>query len=260
MHLETVASSFREEILTMQEKQIRKDQTYSLLRGENLKGQIDSLLSTVLDQQSLIRQCHEKSTELSHCLSGDETPLPAPGTSEVQMAGTNVPSWRSKTPGRTCLCHRRRFKRTARSISRMFGALYIAYSGIPYLNSRCRSCNALERGHPPQADVLLSFTYLFPAWLVPWAMTLVVNGSQPKFDYNFRVFHCVSYSSQIFQCAYQGDVPGMKRILQNKAGSPFDVTSEPQHSLLVVSYALPHLNSWILIRFGEIGCSFARTR
>ena len=243
MHLGIVVSSVRDEILTMKEKKTCKKHAYNTRGGADLIGGIDTLSSATFDQQMLVRQDHDNSAELSDRLTTKKDSLLASEDPAVQTTDKTVPSWRSKSSICTCLCYQRRSKRTARSMSRVFGALYVAYSGVPYLNTRCRSCNALKRRQRTQTDVLVSFTYFFPAWLLPWAVRLVVERSQPRFDYNFRIFHCVSYSSRIFQCAYQGDIVGMKSILQKKAGSPFDVTSEPQHSLLVVSCTLPYLSS-----------------
>lgn len=60
------------------------------------------------------------------------------------------------------------------------------------------------------------------------------------FDFNLRVLHYVHYSSPIFQCAYQGDSLGMKNLLKARLGSPFDMTSGPQRSLLGVWLPFPY--------------------
>ena len=131
-----------------------------------------------------------------------------------------------------CRCHNRSSKRSPQVMDQIIGSLFAGYSGIPCLIPQCnvlscqRSC--------PNPDVTVSVTYFFPAWILSQAFTLAFKRSVGGFDYNIRIINCVSYLSLIFQYAYQGDVSRMKSLLKSKLGSPFDVTSNPQRSLLGV--------------------------
>ena len=147
----------------------------------------------------------------------------------------------SQAPKCNCCFHERYSKRSPRVADRTVGTLFVEYSNLPYLiglykkSSYAQSCTG--------SHFRFSLAYFFPIWFLSCAIILVVQDHARGFDFNFRVLRYVSYSSPIFQYAYQGDALGMKNLLGRRLGSPFDVTSGPQRSLLGVRLSFTHKHS-----------------
>lgn len=131
-----------------------------------------------------------------------------------------------------CCCHDRYSERSPRVADKIFGTLFTGYSGIPYLTRKCDESSCAQSCSWPHAT--FSLTYFFPMWFLSYLITLAVKQHSWGFDYNLRFIHYVGYSSLMFQYAYQGNVPGMKSLIKSRLGSPFEVTSERQRSLLGV--------------------------
>lgn len=131
-----------------------------------------------------------------------------------------------------CCCHYKSLNRSPRVVDRIFGSLSAAYSGVTSAVPQCNVLDCAKSCAGP--DITLSLTYFFPPWLLYWGINLKFTQATRGFNHNFRVIQCVEYSSPIFRYAYEGDVSRMKALLKGKLGSPFDVTYEPQRSLLGV--------------------------
>ena len=232
MHLKAVVSSVRNEILAVRENQKSSEEAYHQSM-RSFAGQMGSLSKAILDQGHLAEQGCDKPVNLDGLDTGRAL-LPVVECNTNSETVTDITNWQARPSNNTCLCHRRRSKRSARTLDQFIGSLYVMYSGGSFPDPRCNPVNCVQRSK--FSDFLLSLTYFFPAWILSWAFTLIVKRSKPGFDFNFRVYHCVTYSSPIFQYAYQGDVSKLKSLLQNRLGSPFDVTSEPQRSLLTVQF------------------------
>ena len=220
--LETIARSSSDNIAKIKDDQLR------MMRR---------LESAILTEQPLPLVVGRSQNEsVGSQVSLDPRPSPQLRTGTTCLAETCLPGWRLALHQCVCCCHQRYSKRSSRSLNQIFGTLSAAYSGIPYLAPECNLPSCTRSCLIPSS--LFSLTFFFPTWILVWAITLTLKRSALGFDYNIRLFYCVSYSSPIFQCAYQGNVSGMKYILQNGLGSPFDVTPEPQRTLLGVSTSL----------------------
>lgn len=128
-----------------------------------------------------------------------------------------------------CRCHPKRTRRSPKAFDQVAGVLSASYSTTQHLTPQCK-----VQCYPNSSTSAVSATYLFPTWFLSWAVSVGIAVSEQGFDYNLRWIHRVSYSSAIFQCAYQGDVSNMKMLFKAKLGSPFDVATEKQKSLLAV--------------------------
>ena len=159
----------------------------------------------------------------NHCFSITVTPVSSQGSYEHC----------------NCRCHQRNTTRSPKAFDRVAGVLFAGYSGIPCLALQC-NINSCRNSCPMTSKGVASVQYFFPSWCLSWAVSLWIKHSQGGFDYNFRLMHCVSYSSPIFLSAYRGDAASMKMLLKAKMGSPFDVAAgERQKSLLTV--LIPHV-------------------
>ena len=133
-----------------------------------------------------------------------------------------------------CSCHHKSLSRSPRAVDRIFGTLFIACSGF---SSTIPKCNVPSCAHSCAGpDIALSLTYFFPLWLLSWGINLKFTPAIRGFNHHFRIIQFVEYSSPIFRCAYEGDVSRMKALLKGRLASPFDVTFEPQRSLLGVCF------------------------
>ena len=138
----------------------------------------------------------------------------------------------------TCNSHEQYSKRSPRVADRIIGTLFAGYSDVSYLICFCNKLSGARSC--ANSHFMFSLTYFFPLWILSCAIILRIQKHMWGFDFNLRVIRYVSYSSPIFQYAYQGDVLGMKGLLRRRLGSPFDVTSEPQRTLLGVWLPFAH--------------------
>ena len=172
-------------------------------------------------------------------------PSPAPQIPELVTAMTNTGVLdlnQSISSHCNCSCHERHSTRTPRLTDKFLGTLFGSFD-VPYSSRECLSCIR----SCPSSQFMFSLTYFFPFWLLSWAITLSFQKCKWGLDHSFRVINCVSFSSPIFQHAYQGHVSEMKSLLKARLGSPFDVTPETQKSLLVVWFIFVLLKAYLLI-------------
>ena len=133
--------------------------------------------------------------------------------------------------GCICICHRRQTKQTPKSLTSFLGALFIGYAGLPRIAQPCNVQDCIQRTSPT-----FIITYFFPSWLLARALFMVINLSShdgPQFHLRFP--RVMSNNSLIFNYAATGNVDGIKQILQQRLGSPFDVDTDTSYSPLMVS-------------------------
>ena len=163
------------------------------------------------------------------------------GRNEVSNTREIALSLQNEEPQCNCCSHEKYFKRSPHVADKALGTLFVGYSDIPFLISLCKSLNKARSC--TGSHFMFSLAYFFPIWFLSCAILLIVQDHPLGFDINLRVLHYVSYSSPIFQCAYQGDSLGMKSLLKRRLASPFDVTAGPRRSLLGVRSAFSHNHS-----------------
>ena len=134
--------------------------------------------------------------------------------------------------GCVCVCHRRRIRETPKFLTHFLGTLFIGYAGLPRVIQPCNVPGCTQRTGPT-----VTLTYFFPVWLLARALFMAMKISScdgPQFC--LRVPRIVSNSSAIFTVARKGDVEGIKQILQQRQGSPFDRDVFIGYSPIMVSY------------------------
>ena len=140
-------------------------------------------------------------------------------TESIQITATSFCSKRLNHC--LCNCHRhgRSTKRTPKILNRFFGILFIGYLGIPYINEPCDDADCAQRS---KSDIRL--VYHFPAWLLARAFILLFKSSPARGpELNIHMPRIISNSSRIFSYAVQGDIDGIRNILNQGLGSPMDV-------------------------------------
>ena len=232
MHLIAIANSVRGNMEKIKEHQARIEQSHSqqVVRLDDFMRNMTT--TTIKDQQMLAERGNKKisntASNLDISLNARRSSL-EPGSAEKE---TCLSTCQPASQQCKCCCHRKHSNRSFRFLDGITGTLFVGHCRTPYLALGCnlRSCTQTCL----LSDFLFTLTYFFPTWLLSWAIKSAFKISTSGFDYNFRVLNCVSYSSPIFQCAYQADVAGIEALLRSKSGSPFDVTPEPQRSVLGV--------------------------
>ena len=131
----------------------------------------------------------------------------------------------------SCICHLRQQLETPPLLNRVIGSLFVGYTSVPVLMSRCNNptCNR-------NSDASISATYMFPQWF--WyrvlSMTLLYTR-RDGLEFNIRMYRVDADYSPIFQYATTGNVSGMKALLRNGEASPFVIGKEVQMSPLIAS-------------------------
>lgn len=131
-----------------------------------------------------------------------------------------------------CSCHSVQDKKSPSFMNRMLGQLFIGYSGLPFLSSKCDS-SACVRGQIPTVNA----EYWFPlgfCWsqIVRLHLTYEANTG-PSFQ--LSTLRRVSDSAQCVHFALNGNIDGLKSLFSQGVASPRDVSSTRGYSLLRVS-------------------------
>ncbi len=233
LRMETIAYSLRNDLARTQEDQARLEKSHrqSFVRLETF---MEPLTRIYVDHQQITANRDHKGLlgAVQDPTKGLHTKDCSSEYGDQAVAITvNATSISNIAPQCKCCCHQKYSKRSPRLVDRIVGTLFTGYSGIPGLGPRCNVHSCVHSC--PSPDAMLSLTYFFPTWFISGAITMALKKTTRGF-YNIRVIRYVSYSSPIFQYAYQGDISGMKALLKGRLGSPFDVTPETQRSLLGV--------------------------
>lgn len=155
-------------------------------------------------------------------------------TSEAQAIGVRVrrnigPVCR---PNCTCTCHLEHTSNTSGYLDRILGRLFVGYSGLPLLNTRC-DVEKCQRSQSPS----VSAEYWFPLGFC-WSQIIRLEfGYQSQIgpQFGLTTLRRVPDSAQCVKFALEGDVDGLKGLFRHGMASPKDVSSTRGYSLLRVS-------------------------
>lgn len=134
-----------------------------------------------------------------------------------------------------CACHRPKHLKSPPYLHTILGSLFVGYVGLPVVSSRCDvfECNN-------NTSAALWVDYFFPTWFlsrkIHFSLTYRSNSGPEQ---SLRVSRIVTSTSQIIQFAMQGDAQGIKAILENGQGSPYD-TDGINTPLIVRGTSFPH--------------------
>ena len=147
--------------------------------------------------------------------------------------------------GCICICHHRQNRQTPEFLTRFFGTLFIGYTGLPLIIQPCDIHTCIQRTSPT-----IIITYFFPLWLLARALFLVIKLSSCDGPHvSLRVPRIRTDNSVIFTFSSLGNVNGVKQVLQQRLGSPFDVVDFDGFSALMVSMVPCMKYDNVLIQF-----------
>jgi hypothetical protein len=215
MRLEGIAYTLRNDLMKMHEDQAKSEESHRhyMVKLETFMEPMARILPS-FEMEPILPTYEQRGAGLS-------------------LTKQNLPQ-SSETPQCQCHCHHRRLNRSPPIVDRIFGTVFASYSGVSRGNSRCDVLSCAQSCANP--EITLSLTYFFPPWLLSGGINVTITQKARGLNNNLRVIQCVDYSSPIFRYAYEGDVSRMKALLRGRLGSPFDVTSGPQRSLLGVRF------------------------
>ena len=130
-----------------------------------------------------------------------------------------------------CSCHVVSNKQSPSLLDRMLGKMFIAYSGLPFLGTKCDS-ETCARGQIPTANV----EYWFPLGLC-WSQIVrfhIAYDSNTGPSLQLSTLRQVPDSSQCVSFALNGNIDGLKNLFRHGLASPRDVSSTRGYSLLRV--------------------------
>lgn len=133
-----------------------------------------------------------------------------------------------------CRCHNRQRWRNPSMLDKLIGTIFLGYVGLPIMSAKCDVHRCVQ-----QRGTLVSFSYYFPAWF--WMRILHIHIRHRQnlgLEQLLRVSRHVSAYSEILTYAANGNVEGVKSVLIDGRGSPFDVCLGSNRSALHVRYII----------------------
>ena len=123
----------------------------------------------------------------------------------------------------TCRCHgRATFAwRTLPSWRSYIGLLVVGITGVPILSM---TCDDMECARSSQSSIEVK--YFFPRWLLPCVLDFHLRVSQScRISQGLRVSVIHRFWTPCFYAIQTGDQDQLKRVLDSRACSPFDLNS-----------------------------------
>ena len=134
-----------------------------------------------------------------------------------------------------CACHKEEKTSTPTIMNRLFGQLFVGYSGMPLLSPNCDSAACWKAQVPT-----VSLEYWFP-YGVFWSQIISLKVAyQPNTGPQMALstLRQVSDSATCINFAVSGNIEGLKELFRRGVASPRDVSSTRGYSLMRVSQSL----------------------
>jgi hypothetical protein len=132
-----------------------------------------------------------------------------------------------------CSCHVVSNSESPSLLDRMLGKMFITFSGLPFLSSKCDS-ETCARKQIPTANV----EYWFPLGFC-WSQIVrfhIAYDANTGPSLQLSTLRQVPDSSQCVSFALNGNIDGLKNLFRQGLASPRDVSSTRGYSLLRVRY------------------------
>lgn len=143
--------------------------------------------------------------------------------------GIRVARYATCSPGCPCRCHTHKRRSTPGLVNRVFGQLFIGYTGLPLVNAQCDT-DMCERKQPARVSV----EYWFPLGFL-WSSIVRLQATyQPNIGPQFELstLRRVPDSAQCVNFALTGNVEGLKDLFKRGLASPRDVSTTRGYSVL----------------------------
>ena len=131
----------------------------------------------------------------------------------------------------SCKCHRLGGFRTPEILRSIVGSIFIDYSGIPVLNSKCDNTACVNAN----GQSSLRISYYFPRWFLSRMVSAILSYNLrdgPELSH-LRTPRVRPVDAAIFVTAREGDVVKMRRLFKERSASPFDVDVNGYSALFV---------------------------
>ena len=163
-------------------------------------------------------------------------------------------SCRSTCP---CACHKRRTASTPALMDRVLGQVFVGYSGVPLLASKC-SDHRCKQPNVTQIDL----EYWFPMGYF-WSRVLRVQFSYQASlgpQLQLSTLRRVPDGAQCVEYALAGNIPGLKHLFEQGLASPRDIDAARGYSLLRVRICC--MPSFVVLTLEPVGdvCRALRSR
>lgn len=133
--------------------------------------------------------------------------------------------------GCMCCCHRRSTWESPRALRTLFGLLFIGYTGLPLLDSKCDNQDCLKKSGPA-----IYMKYYFPTWFMAHVLEVFAQISKPDgLTQSLRARQTVWSNAKIFRLCRGGDIEGLKLLLAQREYSPHVVNEVYYQTPLDVS-------------------------
>ena len=134
--------------------------------------------------------------------------------------------------GCPCLCHVSQRAFTPGLMDRVFGQLFVQYSGLPLLSSKCDKKECMKSQTPH-----VSVEYWFPLGFCWSQIVRLQLGYQPNVgpQMSLSTLRRVPDSAPCVTFALNGDIEGLKDLFARGLASPRDVSTTRGYSILRVS-------------------------
>lgn len=134
----------------------------------------------------------------------------------------------------SCLCHTPKMLQTPAVARTILGLLFVDYAGIPAILPRCDQTTCRRQVIPS-----VKVSYYFPPWLLHRVSRLALEFPfASKIQASLKAPRVVPDNAEVFVCAVQGDLNGMRRLFEQGLASPGDVGIGTGRIPLHVSIAL----------------------
>ncbi|KAK2754572.1 hypothetical protein FQN54_006973 [Arachnomyces sp. PD_36] len=131
--------------------------------------------------------------------------------------------------GCKCVCHSQQKSNSPALLNRILGQLFIAYAGLPALNSKCGVAGC-QRSRSSQ----INLEYWFPWAFFSSTIMRMQIGYQPNIGTTMQLdtLRRVPDTAQCVNFALQGDIEGLKYLFSQGLASPRDVSTTRGYSVL----------------------------
>lgn len=231
------------------------------------KRAVEETLSEILQAQAVVQECvsstqcnqFTESNRRSHDVVSFRKPLPLNSPRDVraqsgdstalQTVKFTISHYETHPSECRCSCHRTKYLKSPPYLHAMLGTIFIGYVALPMVSPKC---DVIECNHNTSAAIQVD--YYFPSWFLNRQIHFSFrNRHDSGPEHSLRVSRTVSSTSDIIKYAMQGDVKGMKELLENGQGSPHD--TDGTNTPLFVRVTRPDL----LVLFGLI-CTLVAAR
>ena len=138
----------------------------------------------------------------------------------------------------SCICHSKQTYILPSIFKRLFGSLFVGYTGLPLSVTKC---NLKTCSNHVSRDIRAS--YSFPTWFVKKTFDFAVRCSftnGPCFGLSVRNRVSPGARLNMLSLAVQGNIHGMIRLIETRMGSLNDIEISHGHSSFWVCYAVLH--------------------